>query len=99
MEYITIVLFYLFGGFFMFLKIMVDLDDIKEMPEFFVYGAAFTVALYPITYPIIKFIDILEGRKEKKRRKDRRSKGRCLHRFLKLKEELGFKIMTFIERR
>jgi len=50
----------------MFLKTMKDLDNMKGMPEFFVYGAAFVIILYPITYPIGKFIDALENRKHYK---------------------------------
>jgi len=67
MEYIIMALFYLFGGVFMFLKVMKDLEDEKNMPEFFVYGAAFAVTLYPVTYPIFKFIDVLESRKHHKK--------------------------------
>jgi len=63
MIYTIIVLFYLFGGVFMFLKVMKDLEDEKHMPEFFVCGAAFSITLYPVTYPIFK---ILESRRKEK---------------------------------
>jgi len=69
MIYIIIILFYLFGELFMFLKVMEDLKEEKNMPEFFIYGAAFNVIVYPITYPVVKLVDILESGREKKRRK------------------------------
>lgn len=53
----------------MFLKVMEDLKEEKNMPEFFIYGAAFNVIVYPITYPVVKLVDILESGREKKRRK------------------------------
>ena len=66
MIYIIIILFYLFGELFMFLKVMEDLKEEKNMPEFFIYGAAFNVIVYPITYPVVKLV---ESGREKKRRK------------------------------
>lgn len=67
MEYVIMVLFYFFGEIFMYLKTMKDLGDVKVMPEFFIYGAAFFIIFYPITYPIDKLIEVLESRKHYKK--------------------------------
>jgi len=66
MVFIVIALFYLFGAVFMLLKVVKDLEDEKNMPEFFIFGAAFTVFLYPLTYPILKLMDVLKSRKHYK---------------------------------
>lgn len=66
MIFIVIALFYLFGGVFMLLKVMKDLKNEENMPEFLIFGAAFAVFLYPLTYPILKLMDVLESRKHYK---------------------------------